>query len=203
MVGRIADDEDRASRSRRSVAIGFDVPSETTRARVASRREMPMPEVPADLRHPVAQELLHAAIPARLAYIGLDGNPRAVPIAFYWNGTDIVMATSPETPKTSALRVNPKVALTIDTETQPPHVLLVRGTASVEVVDGVPDEYLAASGKLVPDDQWAGFEAQVRVTYDRMAKITVTPTWAKVMDFETRAPAFLERRMRAMGEQAT
>ena len=42
--------------------------------------------------------------------------------------------------KVQALHVqaNQKVALTIDTTTFPPHVLLVRGTARVEVVDGAP-----------------------------------------------------------------
>src|ERR1700674_3582156 len=35
---------------------------------------------------------------------------------------------------------NPRVAPTIDTQTQPPRILLVRGTASMEIVDGVPDD---------------------------------------------------------------
>jgi hypothetical protein len=157
----------------------------------------------ADFDHPVAQELLQAPFPARLAYNGLDGFPRAIPIGFHWTGSELILATSPETPKTAALRANPKVALTIDTNEQPPHVLLIRGTARVEVVDGVPDEYLAASKKVVPGDQWDDFEAQVRATYDSMAKITVTPEWVKVMDFVTSAPEFLERRMQAMAEQAT
>ncbi|MGH3827694.1 MAG: hypothetical protein ACRDQX_11050 [Pseudonocardiaceae bacterium] len=45
--------------------------------------------------------------------------------------------------------MNPKVALSIDTTTQLPHVLLVRGTASIEVVEGVPAEYLGSAKKLV------------------------------------------------------
>ena len=32
------------------------------------------------LEDPVAQRLLHATIPARLAYTALDGSPRVVPI---------------------------------------------------------------------------------------------------------------------------
>ena len=39
--------------------------------------------------------------------------------------------------KVKALVANPKVALTIDTAEPPWHILLVRGTASVEIVDGV------------------------------------------------------------------
>jgi hypothetical protein len=37
------------------------------------------------LNQPLARELLGSAIPARLAYTGLDGFPRVVPIGFYWN----------------------------------------------------------------------------------------------------------------------
>lgn len=36
------------------------------------------------------------------------------------------------------------MALTIDTQTQPPKILLVRGRASVEIVEGIPSEYLDA-----------------------------------------------------------
>ena len=102
------------------------------------------------LNDPLAQELLHAPLLARLAYNGTDGEPRAIPIGFYWSGAELIVCTATNAPKVRALRKNPKVALTIDTDTMPPHVLLVRGTASVEVVDGIPDEYLEASHKSVP-----------------------------------------------------
>jgi hypothetical protein len=153
------------------------------------------------LADPLAQQLLQSAIPARLAYVDVDGAPRAVPIGYLWTGEHFVMATHPTTPKVRALRANPKVALTIDTERFPPHVLLVRGTAVVDVVDGVPDEYLAASRKTVPADQWDAFEANVRATYDTMARIRVTPEWVKIMDFETRLPDFLQRQVAAAEAQ--
>ncbi len=44
----------------------------------------------------------------------------------------------PATVQNLQVRANPTVALTIDTTTFPAHVLLVRGTARVEVVDGRP-----------------------------------------------------------------
>jgi hypothetical protein len=37
------------------------------------------------LNDPLAQELMQSNIPARLACVGLDGFPRALPIGFYWN----------------------------------------------------------------------------------------------------------------------
>ena len=145
------------------------------------------------LNDPLAQRLMAAAIPARLAYVAVDGTPRVVPMGFHWNGAEIVMATVPVSPKVSALRANPVVALTVDTNDQPPNVLMVRGTVRVHEVDGVPEEFLAGSRKLVRASQWDGFEAGVRALYARMSVITVTPTWAKVLDFETRIPDAVAR----------
>ena len=132
---------------------------------------------------PVAQALLQTAIPARLAYIGTDETPRVIPIAFYWTGREIVVCTSPTSPKARALRANPNVALTIDTERAPWTQLLVRGTVEIEVVDGIPPEYLRASEKSMPEEQWDQFAEQVRGMYPQMARITIVPTWAKVFDF--------------------
>ena len=144
--------------------------------------------------NPVAQQLLQSAIPARLAYVGTDGTPRVIPIAFYWTGREIVVCTSPTSPKAQALRANPHIALTIDTERAPWNQLLVRGTVEIEVVDGIPPEYLRASEKGMPEEQWDEFAEQVRGMYPQMARITIVPAWAKVFDFSTgRVPAFLQR----------
>jgi Pyridoxamine 5'-phosphate oxidase len=75
--------------------------------------------------------------------------PRAIPIGFHWNGAQFVLCTVPHAPKVPALKANPKVAFTVDTNAVPPHVLLVRGTAAIDIVDGVAPEYLAASRKAV------------------------------------------------------
>jgi hypothetical protein len=71
-------------------------------------------------------------------------------------------------------------------------VLLVRGTASVEIVDGVAPGYLEAGKKYVGAEQWEAFEAQVRATYKQQGRITIVPEWAKLLDFETRVPSALK-----------
>jgi hypothetical protein len=144
------------------------------------------------MNDPLAQELLNSNIPARLAYTGSDGFPRVIPIGFLWNDKQFVMGTATNAPKVRALTANPQVALTIDTNTQPPHVLLVRGAASIEVVDGVVPEYLEACKKYVGAEQWPAFEAQVRATYKQQARITIVPEWAKLLDFETRVPTYMK-----------
>jgi hypothetical protein len=45
------------------------------------------------LSRPLSQELLARDL-TRLAYVAKDGTPRAIPIAFTWNGSEIVMCTS-------------------------------------------------------------------------------------------------------------
>ena len=149
------------------------------------------------LAKPLSQELLGSSIPARLAYVGLDGAPRAIPIGFWWTGEHVVMATVPKSAKVAALREHPQVALTVDTQDQwPPRVLMIRGTARLDLVDGVPEDYLEASRKVVPAAEWAGWEQGVRALYRQMTVITVEPTWAKLLDFETTAPQAVEDLMR-------
>jgi hypothetical protein len=140
------------------------------------------------LNLPLAQEMMNSPALARLAYIGGDGNPRVIPIGYVWNGTHFVMCTAVNAPKVRALQANPNAAFTIDTEGAPPRILLVRGTAEVDTVDGVPDEFLEASHRYIPEEQWDGFDAQSRETYPQMARISIAPTWAKLIDFERTLP---------------
>ncbi len=138
---------------------------------------------------PVAQKLLHSAIPVRLAYTGMDGAPRVIPIGWAWDGSALLMWTVPRSAKVRALQRDPRVAVTIDTNDFPPKVLLVRGTATLEEIEGVPQGYLEAGHKNVGDDQYDEWVAGVRSLYDSMVEIRITPTWAKVLDFETRIPS--------------
>ena len=132
--------------------------------------------------------------PARLAYTGPDGYPRVIPIGFLWNGTAVVVCTAPSAPKVTALAKLPHVALTIDTMGRPARELLLRGTATLEIVDGAAPEYLAAAAKSTRGDELAAFEAAVRGLYKEMARITITPSWSRFYDFGAgRLPAFLRR----------
>jgi hypothetical protein len=142
-----------------------------------------------ELAKPISVELLNGPAPARFAYTGLDGAPRVVPVAFWWDGTNVLVFTIPGSAKVAALQNDPRVAITIDTQSQwPPRALLVRGEVTVEIVDGVPTEYVEASRKVTPAGQMEAWEAGVHALYQQMARITITPTWAKLLDFETTIP---------------
>jgi len=155
------------------------------------------------LAKPISQELLGSSIPARLAYVGVDDEPRVIPIGFLWTGEHVVMATVPKSAKVRALRQNPRVALTIDTQgLWPPRVLLIRGAARVELVDGVPDAYVEASRKVIPVEHVEGWEQGVRALYDQMVLITIEPDWAKLLDFETTLPKAVEELVLARQDAA-
>ena len=158
-------------------------------------------EIAEVLERPLSQELLARDL-TRLAYIAKDGTPRNVPIGFVWNGSTIVMCTATNAAKVAALRHNPAVALTIDTEVHPPKILLIRGQAELDVVEGIPDEYFEASGtyEMTPE-QRVEWEAGVRSLYDSMVRIVVTPTWAKLIDFETTLPSAVEELIRQQEER--
>ncbi|WBQ07431.1 pyridoxamine 5'-phosphate oxidase family protein [Kribbella sp. CA-293567] len=149
-------------------------------------------EIAEILARPYSQELLTGPIPARLAYNGLDGDPRVIPIGFWMEGEQLMMATVPKSAKVPALRKSPKVALTIDIGAFPPKALLLRGTAELELVQGVPDGYLVAGRKVMTEEQYGGWVEGVRALYDEMVVITVTLTWAKLLDFETTLPKSVE-----------
>jgi hypothetical protein len=145
------------------------------------------------LAKPISQQLLGSSIPARLAYVGIDGGPRVIPIGFLWTGRHIVAYTAPKAAKVRALRRNPRVALTIDTQDQwPPRALLIRGAARIELLDGVPVTFIEASRKMIPAEHFDDWEQGVRGLYDQMAQITIEPDWAKLLDFETTIPKAVE-----------
>jgi len=152
-------------------------------------------EVAEVLNRPLSKELLNRPL-TRLAYLAKDGTPRVIPIAFVWNGTEIVVVSPKNAPKLASLRTNPAVSLTIDTEEFPPKILLIRGQAALDVVDGIPDEYLQANA--VPPDQYDEWEKEIRSIYvDGMVRIVITPTWAKLIDFENTLPTAVEELLQA------
>jgi nitroimidazol reductase NimA-like FMN-containing flavoprotein (pyridoxamine 5'-phosphate oxidase superfamily) len=146
----------------------------------------------------VTLDLIEKSPLLRIAYTGCDGAPRAVPLAYVVRDNQFVFCTIPSSDKVEALRADPRVAITIDVGS-PPCCLLVRGTAEVEFVEGVPEEYLAASKRNVAPEGWEDFEAQVRHLYDSMARVVITPTWVRLNDFVRTAPRAVERVVAAKG----
>jgi hypothetical protein len=147
------------------------------------------------LNDPVAQEMLHAPIPMRLAYTWTDGSPRVVPIGFHWNGSELVIGSPPDAPKLKVLAKNPKVAATIDGNTMPYHVLLSRGTASMTTHDGIIPEYVAYCKRYFGEEGAESWLKQLEPVVPQMVRIAIKPQWVGIMDFQTRFPSAVERAM--------
>ena len=146
----------------------------------------------------LARRLLTSKIPARYAYTALDGTPRIVASWFVWTGEELVLPTFLSAPHVShaayrvrALRENPGVAISIDTETSPPEVLSLRGRAEITEINGVATEYAEAAHRFLGPEQATVYLAQIDQPGTRMARIAVRPTWVALMDFQTRMPSAL------------
>ncbi|MCB0120914.1 MAG: pyridoxamine 5'-phosphate oxidase family protein [Caldilineaceae bacterium] len=142
-----------------------------------------------------AQTLLQSTQPAQLAYVWSDGTPRVIPIWFHWTGQTFVLGSPPTAPKVKALTQNANVALTINGDVWPYKVLLVRGTARVETIDGVVPEYAAAAERYFGPEQGKGWIAQIGGLMPQMTRIEVQPEWVGLLDFETRFPSAIEAAM--------
>jgi hypothetical protein len=145
-------------------------------------------EIAEILAKPYAQQLLFGPLPARFSYVARNGEPRVVPIGFHFDGERLQIFTIPASAKVRALRANPRVALTIDTNGFPPKMLLIRGNAELTLESGVPEQYILAGRKVMTEEQHAGWTEGVKALYDEMVRITVTPDWVKLVDFETNLP---------------
>lgn len=145
------------------------------------------------LNHPVAQQLLHSKNMARLAYTWVDGTPRVVPLWFQWDGTNILMWTPPTAPKVKALSANPTVAVTIDRNEWPAHILLVRGTAHLSTVPTDAPSYVTMTERYLGAEGSRGWVAQYRQMFPETVQIAIQPSWADVIDMQTRLPSAIAR----------
>jgi hypothetical protein len=142
------------------------------------------------LKDPLAQELLTSRRMAQLAYTWTDGSPRVVPIWFHWDGQSVVLGSPMRAPKLTALRTNPRVAVTVEDSSDWPYkALLVRGEASVDELEDVSPEYERAAYRYFGDEAGEQWLKQLRGM--PMARISVTPQWVGLLDFVTRFPSAL------------
>jgi hypothetical protein len=146
----------------------------------------------------VALRLLASRIPARFAYIATDGTPRVLATWFHWTGELLAMPTFLAAPhvrhaagRLRALRANPAVAVTIDTESFPHEVLTIRGRVEIEEVEGIPPEYASAARRYLGEEAARGYLAQIDQPGTRMARLDLRPAWVGVLDFQSRLPSAL------------
>lgn len=127
----------------------------------------------------VGRDLLHSAIPARLAYVWHDGTPRVIPMWFQRTGQDFLMGAPSNAPKMKALGDHPKVALTIDGVEWPYRLLSVRGTVSCDLVTQPVSETFPEYGlmarRYLGEIGGQEFMHGLQQRFSRWARITIHP----------------------------
>ena len=98
------------------------------------------------------------------------------------------------------LRDGAKVALTIDSDSMPYKVLLIRGTIHTDTVEGIAPEYAAMTKRVFGEEGGQAWLKQLEPICPRMSRVFIQPEWVGILDFEARFPSALERAMeRAAG----
>jgi hypothetical protein len=131
-------------------------------------------------------------------HTALDGTPRIVASWFVWTGEELVMPTFMSAPhvrhaayRVRALRANPHVAVSVDTEAFPPEVLSIRGRVEIAEVDGIVPEYGQAAHRYLGLEEATAYLEQIDHPSTHMARIAVRPRWVGLLDFQTRLPSAL------------
>jgi hypothetical protein len=84
-----------------------------------------------------------------------------------------------------------EVSLTIDNNEFPHKVLRIRGTTRLDPIDGIVPEYATAAERYFGPEKGQAWVAQLRGMIPGMVRITVTPEWVGILDFQTRFPSAL------------
>lgn len=83
----------------------------------------------------------------------------------------------------AALRARPDVAVSIDTDSAPAQVLMIRGKAQITEVDGIDPDYADSARQYLGEEAATQYLAMLAQPSTRMARITVRPTWVGLLDF--------------------
>jgi hypothetical protein len=83
----------------------------------------------------------------------------------------------------AALRARPDVAVSIDTESTPAQVLLVRGKAQVTEIDGIDPDYAVSARQYLGEEGARQYLGMADQPGTRMARISLRPTWVGLLDF--------------------
>ena len=134
------------------------------------------------------------SILARFAYTGLDGAPRVVSRSgFLWNGREQldIWTAARLRPRSRPSPPTRASAITIDTPGIPATVLLVRGTVTLDdqstaCPTATSRPRPSCRGRADQPEQWEAGCASAATT--RWCVVAVTPSWAKLLDFETTIP---------------
>ena len=105
-----------------------------------------------NLLTPVAQHLLGSIIPARLAFVGANGDPYFAPIWFLWRNERFLLCSRANSLRSFADRQRKATY----------ESLSVRGMAEIEVIEGLPVECIECANRYYGNENGQQCIAWVR-----------------------------------------
>ncbi|MCX2932506.1 TIGR03667 family PPOX class F420-dependent oxidoreductase [Mycobacterium sp. CVI_P3] len=115
-----------------------------------------------------------------LTTVAKSGQPVPKLVWFYFDGTDIVVYTEPNTAKVRHIRAHPRVSLNLDSDGNGGGIIVIGGPAIVDNEDADPRDdaafwakYANAAAQFGLTDAMGGYHLRLRISID---KVWTTPT---------------------------
>lgn len=115
-----------------------------------------------------------------LTTVARSGQPVPKLVWFFFDGTDIIVYTEPNTAKVRHIRAHPPVSLHLDSDGNGGGIIVVGGSASIDSEDADPRDdapYWAKYGDISDQfgltDAMANYNLRLRISID---KVWTTPT---------------------------
>ena len=112
-----------------------------------------------------------------LTTVAKSGQPVPRLVWFYFDGTDVIVYTEPDTAKVRHIRAHPRVSLNLDSDGNGSGIIVVGGAAAVDAegVDPLQDKrYQAKYGEYAAS---LGFTAAFLAAYNLRLKISIDKVW--------------------------
>lgn len=143
-------------------------------------------DLPTALRDPQprnVQLLLDSRLPARMAWVGGDGQPYVAAMWFRWTGTELEMSTFQGAKKLEDLRDGVSVEVLIDTDVFPYRSVKMAGPITLEEHDGITQSYQQSATRYLGEE--AGREWCASLEGATQVLIRLTPTTASSSDMSS------------------
>jgi PPOX class probable F420-dependent enzyme len=113
-----------------------------------------------------------------LTTVARSGQPVPRLIGFYFDGTDVIVYSEPNTAKVRHIRNHPRVSLNLESDGNRSGIIVLGGVARVDAADVDPrqdEEYEAKYGEYVAS---LGIDTEFLAAYSTRLRITIDKVWA-------------------------
>ena len=123
---------------------------------------------------------------ARIATVQPDGSPHVTPVWYLWNAPYLLIAVVSTSRKVRNIQQNPRVAITIDTESSPAQGVIIEGTALIKNLPARVEHEICARYIKSSD-----LEKYLEYTRNNFASLLLEITPSKIISWDYAKDPFL------------